>query len=101
MNPIPTINRKGTADQRRSPAVQVPILMIASALCGTLAAASRGHTDGPLDVLFQQIDRHREEHDVLHQERDVPLHRRKSTRGFVPTVWHERNDRDCSDEGCD
>src|SRR5262249_10656958 len=29
------------------------------------------------------------------------LHRRKSTRGFVPTAWHERNDRDSPDEGCD
>src|SRR6266436_6845129 len=49
-------------------------------------------------VLLQEIERDGEQHDVLHQERDVAGHRRKSGRG-IPTVRHEGDDRDGGDEG--
>jgi hypothetical protein len=34
--------------------------------------------DYPLDVLLQQIDRHCQEHDILHQKRNIAGHRRKA-----------------------
>src|SRR6266436_6955559 len=49
-------------------------------------------------VLLQEIERDGEQHDVLHQERDVAGHCRKSGRG-IPAVRHEGDDRDGRDEG--
>src|ERR1700730_3426411 len=49
------------------------------------------------DILFQQVDRHRQEYDILHQERNVASHRRKSS-NRIPAIRHERDDRDGHDE---
>src|SRR5262245_20299000 len=47
-------------------------------------------------VLPEQIERDGEQHDILHQKRDVAGHRRKAGRR-IPTLRHEGNDRG----GCD
>src|SRR4051794_39587859 len=49
------------------------------------------------NVLFEQVDRRRQQHHVLHQERNVAGHGGK-TRHRIPSVRHERNDRDSHDE---
>src|SRR5271166_3850149 len=49
-------------------------------------------------VLPQEIERDGEQHDVLHQERNVAGHCRKSSRR-VPTIRHKRDDRDGGYEG--
>src|SRR6516165_11718798 len=49
-------------------------------------------------ILLEQIERHREQDHVLQQEGNVARRRRKS-RHRIPAVRHERDDRDCRDEG--
>src|SRR5580704_13396147 len=51
--------------------------------------ARRSH---PLDILFQQIKRYREQNQVFHQEGDSALHSRKPARGRIPAVRHKRHD---------
>src|SRR5262249_52866027 len=52
----------------------------------------------PYGILLQQVDRHGKENEVLHQERNVASHRRKSAGGRSPAVRHEWNDRNGHDE---
>src|SRR5215813_8192250 len=47
----------------------------------------------PHHVLLQQIERYRQQNQILHQERHVARHRRKSG-NRIPAVRHERDDGD-------
>src|SRR5258706_1186720 len=50
-------------------------------------------------ILPQEVEGHSEQNDVLHKEGNVARHRREASRGDVPALRHERNDRDGRDEG--
>jgi hypothetical protein len=50
-------------------------------------------------VLPQEVERDREQNDVLHQEGHVARHRGEASRGDIPALRHERNDGDRRDEG--
>src|ERR1700737_3143027 len=50
-------------------------------------------------VLPQKVERHAEQDDVLHQEGNVPRHRREAACGNIPALRHEGNDGDGRDEG--
>src|SRR6185437_8692385 len=49
-------------------------------------------------ILLEEVERHGEQDDVLHQERYVTGHRREAAGRDVPTLRHERYDGDRGDE---
>src|SRR3989442_6731079 len=70
-----------------------------SAAGGVTSDASRaGGNRCPRCILLQQVDRYGKENHVLHQERNVTSHSRKSAGGRSPAVRHEWDDRDGHDE---
>src|SRR5438874_2460595 len=70
-----------------------------SAAGGVTSDASRaGGNQCPHGILLQQVERYGQENHVLHQERNVASHRRKSAGGRSPPVRHEWNDREGHDE---
>src|SRR5262245_54494092 len=64
----------------------------------TRAVNDPGGNQRPHRILLQQVDRYGKENHVLHQERHVASHRRKSAGGRSPPIRHERNDGHGRDE---
>src|SRR5262245_18239048 len=75
---------------------RVPVRSAAGGLTSD-AFRARG-TKCPRGILLQQVDRYGKENHVLHHERNVASHRRKSAGGRSPAVRHEWNDGDGHDE---
>jgi hypothetical protein len=59
---------------------------------------------GPYDIALQQVVRSREQRDILDKERDVAGHCGKAAGNLIPSVRHERDDRNRRHEcraGCE
>jgi hypothetical protein len=63
-----------------------------------LTTGSHSLSSSSGDILLQQVERHRQQNHILHQEGDVPPHRRKPAHRRSPAIRHKRDDRDRRDK---